>query len=49
MELKEYGFSLREIKELPSEADITAILQQRYAQFNEATSKFASHHEQVSR
>jgi len=30
MELKEYGFSLREIKELPSDADITAILQQRY-------------------
>jgi two-component system chemotaxis response regulator CheY len=31
MELKEYGFSLREIKELPRDADITRILQQRYA------------------
>ena len=31
MELKEFGFSLREIKDLPKDADITAILQGRYA------------------
>jgi two-component system chemotaxis response regulator CheY len=31
MELKEYGFSLREIKELPSNADTTVLLQKRYA------------------
>jgi len=31
MELKEYGFSLREIRELPNDADTTVILQQRYA------------------
>ena len=31
LELKEYGFSLREIKELPNMADVTQIFQNRYA------------------